>query len=209
MIYGVVNNKILKFRSTVFYQDGWTKCSIDNGEHCTPPLIGEQREAITAPSGLRSLPQINSVDFPGECNTSEMTSLQWAKIVHLVDCKYFPRWWQQTGCGLTDRSPLVYVSNGYQLGHPQTVAIHIENTSVTRNHRGKPHRPLLCRSVLPLLCYCRIHVTIHVILTPSTWYVGHVIIHVIGGLKYVICVFDFRSIRHGVVFQTTILVYNK
>ena len=52
------------------------KCSIDNGENCTPPLIGERRrEAITAPSGLRSLPQINSVDFPGECNTSGMTSL--------------------------------------------------------------------------------------------------------------------------------------
>ena len=52
------------------------KSSIDNGENCTPPLIGERRrEAITAPSALRSLPQINSVDFPGECSTSEMTSL--------------------------------------------------------------------------------------------------------------------------------------
>ena len=52
------------------------KCSIDNGENCTPPLIDERRrEAITAPSGLGSFPHINSVDFSGECNTSEMTSL--------------------------------------------------------------------------------------------------------------------------------------
>jgi hypothetical protein len=52
------------------------KCSIDNGENCTPPLIGERRrEAITAPSGLSSFPQINLVDFPDECNTSKMTSL--------------------------------------------------------------------------------------------------------------------------------------
>ena len=52
------------------------KCSIDNEENCTPPLVGERRrEAITAPSGLSSFPQINSVDLPGECNTSKMTSL--------------------------------------------------------------------------------------------------------------------------------------
>jgi len=52
------------------------KCSIDNGENCTPPLIGERRrEANTAPSGLSSLPQINLVDFSSECNTSKMTSI--------------------------------------------------------------------------------------------------------------------------------------
>ena len=52
------------------------KCSTDNGENCTPPLIGKRRsEAITAPSGLSSFPQINSVDLPSECNTSRMTSL--------------------------------------------------------------------------------------------------------------------------------------